>query len=73
MSLSKAFQIAVTSKNQSETQVFFVEAETGEAAVTALSRHPAILRDAELKVQRRLSDSELDMHQIGPNMIVQWK
>lgn len=72
MSSDKAFQIAVTSQTQAGTQVFFVEAETEEAAVALLSRHPAVLPGADIKVQRRLSDSELDMHQIGPGMVVRW-
>ncbi len=72
MSLSKAFQIAVTSDQEAGTQVFFVEAPTEEAALARLSDHPGMPPDAELKVQRRLSDSELDLHQIGPDMVVRW-
>jgi hypothetical protein len=68
MSDSKAFQIEVTSPSGSGRQVFFVE----DAALAALARHPALLPDPVLKLQRRLSDSELDLHQIGTGDIVQW-
>ena len=70
MSNSKAFQIEVTSPNG--RQVFFVEAESDEAALASLAQHPALLPHPVLKLQRRLSDSELDLHQVGSGEIVQW-
>ncbi len=72
MSLIKAFQIEVTSATQTLKQVFFVEADSEEAAVLALAAHSGLLPNPVLKLQRRLSDSELDLHQIGPGTILQW-
>jgi hypothetical protein len=72
MSLVKAFQIEVTSATQGGRQVFFVEAESDEAALAALSRHAGLLPSPALKLQRRISDSEIDLHQIGPGSIVRW-
>lgn len=72
MSSIKAFQIEVSSSAQSGKQVFFVEAESDAAAMEALSQHPEVLPAASLKLQRRLSDAEIDMHQIGPGSIVRW-
>jgi hypothetical protein len=72
MSLTKAFQIEVTSKTEAGHQVFFVEAESEEAAVLALAKQSALLPNPSLKMQRRLSDSEIDLYQIGPGSIVQW-
>lgn len=67
-----AFQIEVTSESDSARQVFFVEAQSGEAAVAILAKHSAVLPNPKLKLQRRLSDAEIDIHQLGPEMIVQW-
>lgn len=72
MSLIKAFQIEVTSTTQALKQVFFVEADSEEAAILALKAHSGLLPDPVFKLQRRLSDSELDLHQIGPGTISQW-
>jgi len=72
MSLIKAFQIEVTSSSQGGKQVFFVEAESDAAALAALSRHAGLLPSPSLKLQRRLSDSEIDLHQIGPGSIERW-
>lgn len=72
MSDSKAFQIEVTSPSRAGRQVFFVEAASEDAALTALALHPALPPESALKLQRRLSDSELDLHQIGTDDIVQW-
>lgn len=68
----KAFQIEVTSEGDSARQVFFVAAESGEAAVALLANQSALLPNFKLKLQRRLSDAEIDIHQLGPGMIVQW-
>lgn len=72
MSQFNAYQIEVTSPASAERQVFFVAAASPEEAVTALADHSALLPQPILKLQRRLSDSEIDMHQIGPATIKQW-
>jgi hypothetical protein len=71
MSMIKAFQIEVRPA-QGARQVFFIQADTEEGAVELLSRRKGVPRDATLKLQRRLSDSELDLHQIGPGSVVRW-
>jgi hypothetical protein len=72
MSAIKAFQIEVTSSTQGGKQIFFVEAESDEAALAALSQQAGLLPNPALKLQRRISDSEIDLHQIGPGSIVRW-
>lgn len=72
MSLIKAFQIEATSATTAARQVFFVEAASEDAAVAALASHPGLVPEPVLKLQRRLSDAEMDMHQIGEGSIVQW-
>lgn len=72
MSLIKAYQIEVKSSKSTGRQVFFVEAESEDAALKALAGNSTLLPDPELTLQRRLSDSEIDMHQIGPGTVVQW-
>lgn len=72
MSLIKAYQIEVTSPTSTDRQVFFVAAASEEEAVTTLTPNSALLPQPVLKLQRRLSDSEIDMHQIGPETIKQW-
>lgn len=68
----RAFQIEVTSEGDNARQVFFVEAETPEAAIAALTHHTALLPTPKLKLQRRLSDAEIDIYQLGPGSIVQY-
>lgn len=72
MSLIKAFQIEVKSSTQAGQQVFFVEAESEAAALQALAEHEGLPANSTLRLQRRLSDSEIDLHQIGPGSIVHW-
>lgn len=72
MSALKAYQIEVTSPKSSDRQVFFVAADTEEEAMSALTDSSSLLPQPVLKLQRRLSDSEIDLHQIGPGSIVQW-
>lgn len=69
---TKAFQIEVTATDPIGRRIFFVEAESGEAAMLALAKHAAVQPKAVLKLMRRLSDSEIDLHQIGPAAIIQW-
>jgi hypothetical protein len=68
----KAFQVEVTSPADGAHQVFFIASETGEDAVEALTRHPALLPGPTFKLQRRLSDSEIDLYQIGPGTIFRY-
>lgn len=72
MSLIKAFQIEVKSSTQAGQQVFFVEADSEAIALQALSEQKGLLPNPVFRLQRRLSDSEIDLHQIGPNDIVRW-
>jgi hypothetical protein len=72
MSLTKAFQVEVKSSTSSGRQVFFVEAESETAALQVVSQQPGLLPDPKLRLERRLSDTEIDMHQIGPGSVVQW-
>lgn len=72
MSLIKAYQIEVKSSTQGGQQVFFVEAESEDAALQRLTKHKGLLPSPTLRLQRRLSDSEIDLHQIGPGSIVRW-
>ncbi len=72
MSLFNAYQIEVTSPASADRQVFFVAAASAEEAMGALADSSALLPQPVLKFQRRLSDSEIDMHQIGPDTIMQW-
>ena len=62
----------VTSQADGSHQIFFVAAETGEAAIEALTGHLGVLPQSILKLQRRLSDSEIDLYQIGPGTIFQY-
>lgn len=68
----RAFQIEVTSPSDGARQIFHVAAETGEAAIDALRGYGGLLQQPSFKLQRRLSDSELDLYQIGPDSIVQF-
>ncbi len=68
----KAYQIEVTSSASNKRQVFFVEATTEDEAMSVLARSGVLLPEPVLKLQRRLSDSEIDMHQIGRGSVVQW-
>ncbi len=72
MSLFNAYQIEVTSPVSAGRQVFFVAAISQEEAMAALADGSALLPQPVLNLQRRLSDSEIDMHQIGPDTIMQW-
>jgi len=72
MSLIKAYQIEVTSSTSTDRQELFVAAASEEEAMTALAVSSILLPQPVLKLQRRLSDSEIDMHQIGPDTIKQW-
>lgn len=72
MSLFNAYQIEVTSTASADRQIFFVAAASAEEAMDALADNSALLPQPVLNFQRRLSDSEIDMHQIGPNTIMQW-
>ena len=72
MSELKAFQVEVTSQDDGAHQIFFVAAETGEAAIEALTDHFGLLPSAALKLQHRLSDSEIDLYQIGPDTVFQF-
>lgn len=72
MSLVKAYQIEVTSPASADRQVFFVAAASEEEAMSKLADCSALLPQPILKLERRLSDSELDMHQIGPETVLQW-
>lgn len=72
MSLFNAYQIEVTSTASADRQILFVAAASAEEAMDALADNSALLPQPVLNFQRRLSDSEIDMHQIGPNTIMQW-
>ncbi|RYF31566.1 MAG: hypothetical protein EOO23_02180 [Comamonadaceae bacterium] len=72
MSLFNAYQIEVTSPASPDRQVFFVAAASGEEAMATLAGNSALLPLPVLNLQRRLSDSEIDMHQIGPATIQRW-
>ncbi|PTM41544.1 hypothetical protein [Bosea sp. 124] len=68
----KAFQVEVTSETDDSHQIFFIAAETGDAAVAALRGHLGLSPGPVFKLQRRLSDTEIDLHQIGPGTIFQY-
>ncbi|PTM39536.1 hypothetical protein C8D03_1037 [Bosea sp. 124] len=68
----KAFQLEVTYRTEGGHQIFFVAAETGDAAIAALRGHLSLLPESVFKLQRRLSDTEIDLHQIGPGTIFQY-
>ena len=68
----KAFQVEVTQSDGSH-RIFHVAAETGEDAIEALTGHSGLLPEPSFKLQRRLSDSEIDLYQIGPETIVQFR
>lgn len=68
----RAFQIEVTSPSDDARQIFHVAAETGEAAIDALRGYGGLLPQPSFKLQRRLSDSELDLYQIGPDSVVRY-
>ncbi len=68
----RAFQIEVTSPSDGSHRIFHVAAETGEAAIEALTGHLGLLPEPTFKLQRRLSDSEIDLYQIGPDTIFQF-
>lgn len=72
MSLYNAYQIEVTSPASASRQVFFVAAASAEDALAVLADSSTLLPQPVLKLQRRLSDSEIDIHQIGPDTIMQW-
>jgi hypothetical protein len=72
MSLFNAYQVEVTSPTSVDRQVFFVAAPSPQEAMAALAQHIALLPQPVLKLQRRLSDSEIDIHQIGPETITRW-
>lgn len=72
MSQFAAFQIEVTSPGSTDRQVFFVAAASSEEAMSTLAKSSALLPRPALKLQRRLSDSEIDQHQIGPDTVMQW-
>jgi hypothetical protein len=72
MSQFNAYQIEVTSPVSTDRQEFFVAAASAEEAMAKLANSSALLPNPALKLQRRLSDSEIDMHQIGPDTIQQW-
>ena len=72
MSLVKAYQIEVKSSTSTDRQVFFVEASSEDAAMAALAVHSSLLPDPQLNLKRRLSDAEIDMHQIDLGTIMQW-
>ena len=69
----RAFQIEVTCPSNGSQQIFYVAAETGEAAIETLTGHSGVLPEPAFKLQRRLSDSEIDLYQIGPGTIVQFR
>lgn len=50
----------------------FLAAASEEEAMARLADSNALLPESALKLQRRLSVSEIDMHQIGPETIMQW-
>ena len=68
----KAFQVEATSKEDGAHQIFFVAAETGEAAIETLKGYLGVLPAPTVKLQRRLSDSEIDLYQIGPETVFQY-
>lgn len=68
----KAFQVEVTSPSDGARQIFHVAADAGEAAIDALRGYAGLLPQPSFKLQRRLSDSELDLYQIGPDTIVRY-
>lgn len=68
----KAFQVEVASQEDGAHQIYFVAAETGEAAIEALTDHLGVLPEPSFKLQRRLSDAEIDIYQIGPGTIFQY-
>lgn len=70
--ISSVYQIEVTSPASTVRQVFFVAAASEEEAMSTLAKSSALLPRPVLKLQRRLSDSEIDMHQIGPDTLMQW-
>lgn len=72
MSLFNAYQVEVTSPASAERQIFFVAAASQEEAMAALAASSELLPHPVLNLQRRLSDSEIDMHQIGPETITRW-
>ncbi len=72
MSQFNAYQIEVTSPTSADRQEFFVAAASAEEAMSTLAGSSLLLPQPVLKLQRRLSDSEIDMHQIGPDTIMQW-
>jgi hypothetical protein len=65
----RAFQIEVTSRSDDSHQIFYVAAATAEAAIAALTGYSDLLPEPTFKLQRRLSDSEIDLYQIGPDTI----
>ena len=72
MSLFNAYQVEVTSPASADRQVFFVAAASQEEAMAALAGNSELLPQPVLNLQRRLSDSEIDMYQIGPATIQRW-
>lgn len=68
----KAFQVEVASGSNGPHQIWFIAAVTGEAAVEALKGHLGVLPEPSFKLQRRLSDAEIDIYQIGPGAIFQY-
>ena len=72
MSDLKAFQVEVTSGEDGSHRVFFVAADAGETAIEILAGHLGTEPGPAFKLQRRLSDSEIDLHQIGPDTVVQY-
>lgn len=72
MSQLNAYQIEVTSPASTDRQVFFVAAASEEEAMSTLADSSALLPQPKLKLERRLSDAEIDMHQIGPDTVMQW-
>ncbi|WP_293798815.1 hypothetical protein [uncultured Bosea sp.] len=72
MSLFNAYQIEVTSPASADRQVFFVAAASQEEAIAALAGNSELLPQPVLKPERRLSDAEIDMYQIGPETVMRW-
>lgn len=68
-----AFQVEVTSESGGRRQVFFVAGESGEDALARLAGHAGLLPAPKLKLQRRLSDAEVDMYNLGPDSVVQYR